>query len=826
MGSQVAFAAVAALPGGARVVHWTTLTGRETRLVPRPFLGFVGNLDNGLWTDGRGRARPFPAVWRPTGGQVRMGMDATDEEHAGIVRTVPLAPWRLLVCVPLALALDPVNEELRRLALAGALFIVVLLGLTTLFVTRTLMPLAVLSSAADRAAQGDASALATPPQGSQAVDRLAVSIQSLSTRLDISRERRRAVESRYRSVFDSFPLPAWIFDAETLRIVEANDAAPAHYGYTREEFLGLDIAKLRRSAEVPRMRAQVRAAATVTGTGIGVLHAGQWTHLRKDGTELRVEPVTHEITWAGRRAHLVVVHDVTERERLLAGQREADLRYRHLVQSSPVGILIGDTDGRALGANPAFVRLLGCATEAEALAAAAGCAWLPDDARAACATGMAADGRASLSDVLVRTRDGVRRWVTMTSILVPREGDGPQYVETFATDITEQRTVARQYQQAMKMEAVGQLAAGVAHDFNNLLTVILGFTDAAADGLAADDPRAADLAEVTAAARSATALARQLLLFARQDTVTPGDLDVRERITDARRLLRRAVPEHVALAFELCPDAGVVRMDVGQFEQVLLNLTVNARDAMPDGGTLTVRARAASHALGGATRDCVLIEVSDTGVGMSPEVQARIFEPFFTTKPRGQGTGLGLASVYAIIARAGGTLEVESVEGRGSTFRVVLPRTTPLTVVSGTAEPAPTGAPAPVAEGALVLVAEDDAAVRATVAAALVRHGYRVLEASDGANAVALARSRAGEIRLLLADVVLPNVSGRSLADEVLLEQPAARILFMSGYAPDALQRFRLEGPATAFISKPFTSEALLRKVRQVLDPAVTARSA
>jgi CheY-like chemotaxis protein len=371
------------------------------------------------------------------------------------------------------------------------------------------------------------------------------------------------------------------------------------------------------------------------------------------------------------------------------------------------------------------------------------------------------------------------------------------------------------------MEAIGRLAGGVAHDFNNLLTIINGYSDLLLGRLSPDDPSRNLVSEIYRAGERSAGLTRQLLAFSRKQVLAPRTLDLNAVVADTTSLLQRVIGEDVRLA--AAPGRGLwpVRADVGQIEQVLVNLAVNARDAMPAGGKLTIETRnveldeeyAASHA-DARPGPYVLLAVSDTGHGMTPEVKARIFEPFFTTKEVGKGTGLGLATVYGIVKQSGGHVGVYSEIGLGTTFKVYLPRTEPDGgIVRGQSQLL---APPPGTE--TVLVVEDDASVRALTRHVLWQAGYTVLEAADGDEALRVGAGHAGPIHLVVTDVVMPGRAGREVAEKLAERHPTVRVLFVSGYTDDAVVRHGVLHERMNFLQKPFTPAGLARKVREVLD--------
>jgi CheY-like chemotaxis protein len=367
------------------------------------------------------------------------------------------------------------------------------------------------------------------------------------------------------------------------------------------------------------------------------------------------------------------------------------------------------------------------------------------------------------------------------------------------------------------MEAVGQLAGGVAHDFNNLLTVINGYSDLLLSTLSAGDPHRPMVEEIRRAGERSASLTRQLLAFSRRQVLAPQALDLNTVVRDTERMLRRMIGEDVELATELAAGLHAVRVDPGQLQQVLLNLAVNARDAMPRGGRLTLRTRNVAVAEEGgesglAPGDWVLLEVEDTGIGMSEEVERHVFEPFFTTKEAGQGTGLGLAVVLGIVEQSGGRVGVRSRPGEGTAFDIHLPRVRP------PAADAAAGAPAPAPRGTeTILLVEDDAAVRSLSRHVLERADYAVLEAASGDEALELAAAYPSPIHLLVTDVVLPGMGGRQVAEALRELRPEIKVLYVSGYTDDAVVRHGVLQEDVQFLQKPFPPQALAKKVREVL---------
>jgi two-component system cell cycle sensor histidine kinase/response regulator CckA len=402
---------------------------------------------------------------------------------------------------------------------------------------------------------------------------------------------------------------------------------------------------------------------------------------------------------------------------------------------------------------------------------------------------------------------------------------GRQALLAIIDDFTDRHRLEAQLRQAQKMEAVGLLAGGVAHDFNNTLTTVLGYAELLR-GRLAERPDDLDLvAQVYAAGERGAALTRQLLAFSRKQTLQPRIVELGAVVAGIEGMLRRLIGESIELAVHLEPAAGAVLVDPGQIEQVIVNLAINARDAMPDGGRLLIEtagveldaAEAAAHARMTAGPH-VLLAVSDSGCGMDAATRSRIFEPFFTTKPPGAGTGLGLATVYGIVEQSGGRIEVASEPGKGSTFKVYLPRTAGAVDSTSTAA---AGAAAELPAGSeTLLVVEDDPALRRLTCIMLEAGGYTVFAEQTAAAAIAFAEVHAGPIHLALTDVVMPGMNGAEVAARLAALRPEARLLYMSGYTGEVLGRRGLLSPGTAVLEKPFNQQELLRRVRELLDTA------
>jgi two-component system cell cycle sensor histidine kinase/response regulator CckA len=526
---------------------------------------------------------------------------------------------------------------------------------------------------------------------------------------------------------------------------------------------------------------------------------------------------------------------LVEAERARDEARAAEDRYQLLVNSLMVGVVLIDGAAGIVAANPAAERILGLTLDQMSGRSSVDREWgiVRDDGspqppeQNPVVMSLRTGEPVSNNVAGVRRPDDTRVWIEVNAqpLFRPKESAPYAAVVSFA-DVTARKQLEAQLRQSQKMEAVGQLAGGVAHDFNNLLTVIKGHTEFALEDVGTSRPQAAtDLTTVREAADRAAALTRQLLAFSRQQILQPQVLDLNGLVSNFEKMVRRVIPADIAIVANLAGDLALVEADPGQLEQVLMNLVVNARDAMPDGGTITIEtanveldpAFPAPHAPTEIRPGpYVALVVSDTGSGMDEVIKARIFEPFFTTKERGSGTGLGLATVYGIVKQSGGYVWVYSELGEGTTFRIYLPRTASESVEVHRAAEQPA-----VPRGAeTILVVEDEPLVRGLASRVLAKNGYRVLTAANGAEALRASAESTNPIDLVVSDLVMPEMGGRELAEQLRTRHSGVRVLFMSGYTEDAALRRAVLRPGEAFLAKPFTPDALARKVREVLDTA------
>jgi two-component system cell cycle sensor histidine kinase/response regulator CckA len=536
-----------------------------------------------------------------------------------------------------------------------------------------------------------------------------------------------------------------------------------------------------------------------------------------------------------------------ERARHIDELRESEQRYRHIVETTNQGVWMIDTQGRTTFMNARMASMLGYG-RAEVVGVPV-LDFVCDEGRHAIVEQVARSRQGSVqAESRLKRKDGSGVWVLLEASPIVGESGTCDGSFAMVMDITERKTseealrlsegrgklaeeakvsLEMQLLQAQKMEAVGRLAGGIAHDFNNILSVILSYSDLLIDDLKEGDPIRNDIDEIRRAGMRATELTRQLLMFSRQQVIAPKVLNLNDLLTSMDKMLRRVVGEDVALTSIPASALGRIRADPGSIEQVIMNLVVNARDAMPTGGKLTMETAdveldeeyVKSH-LGANPGRYVMLSVSDTGIGIDKTTLVRIFEPFFTTKESAKGTGLGLSTVFGIVHQTGGNIWVYSEPGQGTTFKIYFPR---IDATSETQQ-AP-GASATQRGSETVLLVEDEGQVRTVARGILRRYGYTVVEARDAEEAVLLCQRHPGPIHLLLTDVVMPQMSGPQLAKRLLLLKPEMKILCMSGYTDDAAVRHGVIAAELAYLQKPITVETLTRKVREVLDARPVSRS-
>jgi two-component system cell cycle sensor histidine kinase/response regulator CckA len=640
------------------------------------------------------------------------------------------------------------------------------------------------------------------------------------------RRRRRAAEEalstseiRYRRLFETAQDGILLLDAETGVITEANPFLLKLLRYTAEEIVGKKLWEIGAILDVVASQDAFRNL-----QARGFVRYENIPLETKTGETKAVEFISNTY-WAGDKTVIQCnVRDITERTRAEA----ENARLVTAIEQSGEGVMITNTTGDIEYVNPAFTRITGYALE-EVLGRNPRIlkSGKQDPTLYQRLWATILKGEIWHGELVNRRKDG-KLYTEEMNIAPVRDsrGDITHFIAT-KHDVTERKHLEDQLRQAQKMEAVGRLAGGVAHDFNNLLTVINGYSDMLLDRVTGSDPTRGPVEEIRRAGDRAASLTRQLLAFSRQQVLEPKVLDLNELVADGEEMLRRLIGEDIDLAVVRASRLGRVKADPGQIFQILMNLAVNARDAMPQGGKLTIEtsdvefdeARAQRHPI--APGRYVMLAVSDTGVGMDADTQARMFEPFFTTKEKGKGTGLGLAMVYGTVKQSGGFIWVYSEPGRGTTLKIHLPRVEEVHELVRTSQPQRHSS----AGTETVLLLEDEEAVRTLASVILQSSGYKVLESRSPEDALRIGEQCKEPIDLLLTDMVMPRMSGRQVAEHLASLRPALRVIFMSGYTDNALVHDGALEARSAFLQKPFTPLALARKVREVLDPDGTKSS-
>jgi PAS domain S-box-containing protein len=555
------------------------------------------------------------------------------------------------------------------------------------------------------------------------------------------------------------------------------------------------------------------------------MHAADEVLWRADGTSFKAEYWSYPMFERGILVGAVVTFmNVSDRIKVQQALQQSEQKYRELFENATYGILRSTWDGTLLDVNPGLVHMLGYDSKDELMTRNLGRDIYSNAAERVAALKKWEVSRNVDVEVDWRRKDGKIIAVRMSGRGV-RAADGRiSYFEVIVEDITEKKTLESQFRQAQKMEAIGRLAGGIAHDFNNALGVITGYSEMLQLQLSAEDPRRAKAEEIFKAGQRAAGLTRQLLAFSRKQALSPVILDLNSVVTETDKMLRRLIGENIELVLVREAKLGRVRADQGQLEQVLMNLAVNARDAMPHGGKLILETANVELDAGTTERypyvksgHYVMLSVTDSGCGMDALTLSHIFEPFFTTKEAGKGTGLGLSTVYGIMKQSGGYVWADSEPGKGARFRIFLPQ------VDAALEPVRRTAPAPLPQGnETILLVEDEAALRGLARSALESNGYSVLDCKDAKAALEFASQFKGSIHVLLTDVILPDLNGRELSERLVRAHPELRVVYMSGYADELTVGDGVLPFDTMFLQKPFTIPSLLQKIRDCLhaEPA------
>jgi PAS domain S-box-containing protein len=603
---------------------------------------------------------------------------------------------------------------------------------------------------------------------------------------------------------------------EDQKIVYANRANAHILGYDDPaEIIGKPVSSLVAPEDISRILDYSKQR--LRGEAAPSLY--EFRGVRKDGSSVDLEAAVSVFDIGAKPYIVTTVRDITERKRAEKRLRAAEEKYRSIIHNAVYGIYLSSPEGRFLEVNPALVSMLGYDSAAELMAVDTGDIFFDSRERERL-MGYWNDGAFEGIEARWKRRDQSPIIVRLSGRAIRNDEERVEAFEVIVEDITERRSLEEQLRQSQKMEAIGRLAGGVAHDFNNLLTAINGYADIIIGRLPGDNPLHQDAEEIRKAGKRAAILTSQLLAFSRRQVLQTRVLNLNSVINDSIKMLRRMIGEDIELVTRLDDELGLVKADPGQIEQVIMNLAVNARDAMPQGGALTIETANTLIDEGYARRHVsarlgryVRLKVSDTGCGMDEETCLRIFEPFFTTKEKGKGTGLGLSTVYGIIKQSGGHITVESQPNLGTTFKVLLPVVEEKADQSESTVQQRTHSP----KGSeTILVVEDEEAVRKLTRIILSVGGYTVLEAANGREAIEMCSQQS--IDLLLTDVVMPQMSGRELVEKVSAMRPQMKVLYMSGYTDDAIIRHGVLDAGVPLLQKPFTPEALSQKVREVLD--------
>lgn len=623
----------------------------------------------------------------------------------------------------------------------------------------------------------------------------------------------RVLEERYHVLFEENPEPMFVYDLDERRILAVNRALCKAYGRDRDALVGARPDAL--------LAMEDRDAWETHATELEGRDEvrSRWQIHRADGSLALVDAVSTPVPFDGRRARLVVVADRTEQ---IHAERRAQ-RLLAILEATPDLVAIADEDERLEYLNPAGRRLMGLVEDRDVTEAVIG-DYTPDWALTTLREEAFPQARKQgvwQGEAAVLHEDGTEIPVSQVVLFHAGQKGEPSYLSTIVRDMTARRQLEAQLRESQKMEALGRLAGGVAHNFNNALTAIIGHVELA---LGASDQAAVDksLLEIEQAAERSARLTRRLLAIGSNQVLETEIFDLGHLLRETMSLLGRTLPASVKLSIELPQEPAPVEADPTQLQQVILNLAVNARDAMPDGGILTCRVDLAATDEARPARDAQLppgdyvrLSVHDTGLGMSSETLSRIFEPFFTTKEAEQGTGLGLSTVHGIVQQSGGFLDVESAPGTGTEFRMYLPRVAGPAISSpARRQDVPRGR---MTTDAKILIAEDEAPVREMLEKLLRLHGFDVVSAQCGAEALKLRRELGHSIDILVTDIVMPEMNGRELAQRVRELDPDVRVLYISGYSHPVEGSHRQLEDGAAFLPKPFTAEDLLHTIHTLL---------
>jgi PAS domain S-box-containing protein len=628
-------------------------------------------------------------------------------------------------------------------------------------------------------------------------------------------------EERYHMLFNNANDAIFVHtmkeDGMPGKFIEVNDAACIKLGYTKNELLNLsppDIDAPEKNTDLPMLTEKLL-------TGKHILF--EQVHLSKDGRRIPVEINSHLFYLHGEQTILSIARDITRRRQAEEALKESEEKYRTLVENVNIGVFRNTlgSQGWFIQANPAMLKIFGYDSFEEFRKIFVSDLYLNPEERELFIEELLKNGFVNDKELRLQKKDGTPIWASVTASLRYDEKGDIKWIDGVLEDITGRKHLEDQLRHAQKMEAIGTLAGGIAHDFNNVLTAIIGYGNLLKDKMGKDIHSRKYLDTILASADRAAILVRSLLAFSRKQNLRIEPVDLNHIIVHLNTLLLRIIEENIELKIVTSPEVLTIMADAGQMEQVLMNLATNARDAMPAGGILTIETKYAE--LGGEYLKMhsyvkpgvyALLSVSDTGTGMNENTKQRIFEPFFTTKEVGKGTGLGLAMIYGIIKQHDGYIDVYSEPGEGTTFKIYLP-----VIKAEVGKSGPLEIEDPLKGGSeTILIAEDDNVVRNFTKDILEGHGYKIIEAVDGEDAVNKFLENKDRVQMLVLDVIMPKKDGSEVFDEIKKIQPDIKAIFMSGYTADVIQRRRIIEEGLNFVSKPLSPVEFLRKIRDTLD--------
>jgi PAS domain S-box-containing protein len=632
-------------------------------------------------------------------------------------------------------------------------------------------------------------------------------------------------ETRYRRLFETAKDGILILDFKTGQIADVNPFLIEMLGYTHSEFVGKKLWEIGPFKDIPASRSAFGELQTM-----GVIRYEDLPLETKDGRRINVEFVSNVYPVDGTQVVQCNIRDITERVRAEAALKISETHHRSVFEGAVHGIYRGTLDGRFLDVNPAMVAMLGYSSAEEVLKLR-----VAQDVFSEPEEGLRLLHKWQLTteieeEVQWKRQDQRLITVRLSGRVLCTENQRAAGLEVIAENVTERRALEEQLRQAQKIEAVGQLAGGMAHEFNNYLGIVLGYSELLLEEAGTTEGLRRNVAEIKAATQRAASVTRQLLALSRRQVLEPKVLDVNAVVWETHKLLRRLIPGNIDLVPVLEPNLQPVKVDPAQIQQILINLVVNARDAMPQGGKVVIETanveldeQYAGRHIEVQPGRYVMLAVSDNGSGIDAQTQARIFEPFFTTKQKGKGTGLGLSTVYGIVRQSGGHITVESALREGTRFRIYLP---PTAVTELKVEDETPPMQTEILSGTeTVLVVEDEPALRRLISVSLEKSGYTVLAAEDGTEAIRILENNPGEIDLVVSDIMMPKLNGLDLRKKAILLRPEMRFLFISGYPEDTIGRTAHLPQDAGYLDKPFLPIELTRKVRALLNESDARRS-